>query len=452
MRVVVLGAGYAGVTLTKQLERSLPDDVDLVLVDDTGVHLVQHELHRVVRRPSIADAITVPLSELVDEATVREGRVTHVDREERVVHFTDDGRLSYDVAAVCLGAETAYYDLPGVEEHSTPLKRLEDAYRIRDEFDRVLESGGRVVVGGAGLSGVQVAGELAELAEPKGGRCSPDDAGTAGGRDQTDEPQRIDIDATDDPSSPGNAGPTDDADDLAETEPPETVDDDWGTASEVELRNDVTVTLLEQFDSVAPTFPERFQRAVHDQLTSRGVEVRTGATVTRATDDEIHLEDGSVLDYDQLVWTGGIRGPDALDGERPVVRSHLRLDRTTFVVGDAARMVDDDGEAVPASSQAAIRAAKVGAANVERLVSHLREGDVDDFEPRLKRFDFNSPGWLVSVGNGAVAQVGPTVFTGRAALALKASVGAGYLSSVGAVREAVDLVNEELGIDPGRDD
>ncbi|MFB6308162.1 MAG: NADH dehydrogenase FAD-containing subunit, partial [Haloarculaceae archaeon] len=79
-----------------------------------------------------------------------------------------------------------------------------------------------------------------------------------------------------------------------------------------------------------------------------------------------------------------------------------------------------------------------------RLVQHRLDGG--GFEPRLDRYEFDSPGWLVSVGDGAVAQVGPTVLRGRAALALKTSVGAGYLGSVGAVENAVDLVREELGI------
>jgi NADH dehydrogenase len=54
------------------------------------------------------------------------------------------------------------------------------------------------------------------------------------------------------------------------------------------------------------------------------------------------------------------------------------------------------------------------------------------------------PGWIVSVGDGAIAQVGPKVVTGTAAKALKASVGAGYLSSVRAIRQATELVGEEL--------
>jgi NADH dehydrogenase len=143
-----------------------------------------------------------------------------------------------------------------------------------------------------------------------------------------------------------------------------------------------------------------------------------------------------------------------MDDERPVVRSDLRLAGDTFAVGDAAAVVDTDGEAVPASAQAAIRQARVAAKNVTALVEHRLDG-AGGFDPRLARYTFDSPGWLVTVGDGAVAQVGGSVLTGRAALALKTSVGAGYLGSVGAVENAVDLVQSDLGLtgdDDGEDD
>ncbi|WP_227354357.1 NAD(P)/FAD-dependent oxidoreductase [Haladaptatus salinisoli] len=369
MQVAVLGAGYAGLTLARKLERSLPDDATLVVVERTGEHLVQHELHRVVRRPSLADDIVVPLDEVLN-CEIREARVESVAPAENRVSL-DDGELAYDYAAVCLGAETAFYDLPGVEEHATPLKRLDHAREIRDDFTAL--DGGRVVVGGAGLSGVQVAGELAALAR--------------------------------------------------------------------EEAVDAEIVLLEQFAEVAPEFPANFREAVRSELEARDVEVRTGTAVERADGNEIALADGSALAYDQFVWTGGIRGPDALGGDRPRVDSTLRLGDGTFVVGDAARVVDGDGESVPASAQAAVREARVVAKNIARLV----EGGDDVFDPRLDQFTFDSPGWLVSVGDGAVAQIGPTVVTGTAAKALKATVGVRYLSSVGAVRNAVELIGEELG-------
>jgi len=377
MHVAVLGAGYAGVSLTRTLERSLPAEVEITLVDERDTHVVQHLVHRIVTHPSVADELTVPIADLLDRAEHRQAQVSDVDPDAGVVDLAD-GDLSYDLGVVALGAQTAYYDLPGVREHSTPLKRPRHAEQIRADALELCERGGTVVVGGAGLSGIQVAGELAALT---------DDEGTA----------------------------TDGAD----------------------------VRLLEQFDTVAPNFPAQFQRAVAEELTERGVSVETGRAVADVDGGTITLEDGEDLGYDQFVWTGGIAGQDAMAGQRPEVRADLRLGERTFVVGDAARVVDANGEPAPASAQTAVRQADVAATNVERLVEYHREGN--GFEPRLDRYRYDELGWLVSVGDGTVAQVGPTVVRGPAAKAMKTTVGAGYLASVGAISQASDYVWEAVG-------
>ncbi|MFC6736870.1 NAD(P)/FAD-dependent oxidoreductase, partial [Halolamina salina] len=300
MDVLVLGGGYAGLTVTRKLERRLPASATLTLVDDTGSHLVQHELHRAVREPDYVDDISVPLEEILDRATLREAEVTDVDRDARTVSLADGDTLDYDYCVVAFGAETAYYGIPGVEEHATPLKRLEHAATIRREFEAVVDQlghddpvtdadrAGTVVVGGAGLSGVQVAGELAAMARER---------------------------------------------DVADS---------------------VEIVLLEQELTVAPGFPEQFQRATRELLDEQGVDVRTGTTVTAADDARITTE-GGTIDYDQFVWTGGIRGNEAMGGDRPEVRGDLRLDERTFALGDAVRIVDADGEPVPASASAAVR-------------------------------------------------------------------------------------------------
>ncbi|RLM53577.1 NADH dehydrogenase FAD-containing subunit [Halobellus sp. Atlit-31R] len=422
MRVVILGAGYAGVTLARRLESALPPSVDLVVVDESETHLVKHEVHRVIRRPSVADAIQVPLTKLFDRATVRTERVSEVDRENRTVHFADGESLSYDYAAVCLGSTTADYGIPGVAEHGLVLTSVEDALAIREAFFDALESrtetdsdaeavadgetdsdaeavadgetGGadvdtssdtraepvadaeplHVVVGGAGLSGIQTAGELAALAREE------------------------------------------------------------GVAAEI--------TLVEQLDDVAPNFPANFREAVRAELQERGVSISTGTTVERATADAVETDRGT-FDADVFVWTGGIRGTDAMAGDRPVVRNDLRVDERTFAVGDAARAVDVDGEPVPASASAALREAGTVADNIARLVEYEQRGSTE-FAPRLDPYRFEVPGWIATVGEGTVAQLGPEVVTGAAAKAMKTAVGAGHLSAVGAVRDAVELVEAEL--------
>ncbi|MFC7096502.1 NAD(P)/FAD-dependent oxidoreductase [Halobaculum marinum] len=379
MHVAVLGAGYAGVALTRKLESRLPSDVDITLVDESADHVLVHETHRAIRRPAVADAISIPVEDLLDRAEFVRDRVVDVDAEAGQAELASGDTIEWDYGALCLGSETAYYGIEGLREHATPLKSLDDAARVREDFLDVVEHGGRVVVGGAGLSGVQVAGELAALAREEG----------------------------------------------------------------AEVPEDVEVVVVEMLDDVAPNFPANFRRAVREQLTDRGVDVETGTTVEEVFDDRLVTDDGD-LRYDQLVWTGGIAGDDALDGDRPVVRADLRLTDRTFALGDAARAVDANGEPVPASASAAIREAKTVAENLARLVDHDRTAQPDDFEPRLARYRFEVPGWLVSIGDGAVAQLGPTVLTGTAAKASKAGVGAGYLTSVGAVDKARKLVEEEL--------
>jgi NADH dehydrogenase len=378
--VLVLGGGYAGVTLARALERRLPDDHEIILIDDDGQHLLQHELHRVVRRPDLADEIAIPVESLLDEASLRVAAVEDVSVEDRSVELGSE-TLSYDACAVAIGAGPSLA-VDGVADHGIPLKSVADARGIHERaVDVLAREDGRIVVGGAGLSGVQVAGELAVLAD----------------------------------EAPGADG-------------------------------EGAITVVEQTSAVAPGFDTPFSSAIRAALEDRGIEVRTGTAIERATADAVELDGGRSIDHDLLVWTGGIDGRRALDGDRPVVDATLRLGDRTFGLGDAVRAIDRDGEAVPATAQAAVRQAETVATNIERV---LEGGGA--FDPRLEQFSFDSPGWVVSVGNGAVAKVGPTVLSGSAAVALKTSVGVGYLSSVGARREAVDLVNQELGIALGKD-
>jgi len=382
MRAAVFGAGYAGLTVARRLERRGPDDLDLVVVDESDTHLVQHELHRVVRRPSLADTITVPLDDVLPEATVRRARVESVDAEAGVATLdAEDGEeseLNYDVGAVCLGAETEFYDLPGVEDHAVPLKSLDDARAIHE--DAMDAAGGQAVVGGGGLSGVQVAGELAALSAAEG----------------------LDLD----------------------------------------------VTVVERNEAVAPGFDPAFRNAVRDELDARDVTVETGVAVESADEATVHLEDGRSLSQDVFVWTGGIRGPAALGGDRPRVGSDLRVSDSTVVVGDAGTVVGEDGDVAPPSAQTAIRQAAVAAAMLLADVNGKTRDDGDDSTAEAERSatdEYDAAGWVVSVGDGAVAQVGPVVLSGEPARAAKAVIGAGHLGSIGSVGRAVDLVAEEFG-------
>jgi len=167
-KVVVLGAGYAGAGAITQLESKLTD-AELVWIADQDYHLVLHESHRVIRDPSVQEKITIPVEEIKSPSTTFvEGEVVDLDTTDRVVELGDGTTVDYDYVVVALGSGTAYYGIPGLAENSLTLKSLDDALEIHDQIKAAASGASRndpvqVAIGGAGLSGIQTAGEVAEF-------------------------------------------------------------------------------------------------------------------------------------------------------------------------------------------------------------------------------------------------------------------------------------------------
>ena len=168
--VVVLGAGYAGAGAIQQLEDELSGvDAELTWISENSYHLVLHEAHRVIRDPSVESDITIPVGDIASPSTeFVQGRVENVDTDERTVEIAGSDAVEYDYLLVALGSQTAYYGIPGMAENASTLKSLDDALEIHEQVKRAASEASRndpakVVIGGAGLSGVQSAGEVAEF-------------------------------------------------------------------------------------------------------------------------------------------------------------------------------------------------------------------------------------------------------------------------------------------------
>jgi NADH dehydrogenase len=168
-RVVVLGAGYAGAGAISKLEEELGSDAELVWVSETDYHLVLHEAHRIIRDPGVREKITIPVEDIKSRSTeFVHDSVLDVDTDERVVELEESDDEPYDYLVVGIGSETATYGIEGMAEHPLTLKSLDDALEIHEHVkeaarEATREDPARVVVGGAGLSGIQSAGEIAEF-------------------------------------------------------------------------------------------------------------------------------------------------------------------------------------------------------------------------------------------------------------------------------------------------
>jgi NADH dehydrogenase len=172
--VVVLGSGYAGAGAIKSLESHLDGRADVTWISDVDYHLVLHESHRCIRDPSVREKITIPVSEIKSRSTdFVQATVEGINVDDRTVELEEAPDVDYDYLLVGIGSRTAFFGIEGLREYAHTLKSLDDALGIHDALSEAAASATRddpatVVVGGAGLSGIQTAGEVAEYRDDYG--------------------------------------------------------------------------------------------------------------------------------------------------------------------------------------------------------------------------------------------------------------------------------------------
>jgi NADH dehydrogenase len=384
-QVVVLGSGYAGAGAVTRFEEVTDESTELTWISEHDYHLVLHEAHRVIRDTSVASKISIPVDEIKSpETTFRQDRVTGVDVDEREVHLADGEPVSYDYLLVALGSRTAFYGIEGLKEHSHTLKGLDDAREIhRDVADAAANATradpAQVVVGGAGLSGIQSAGEIAEYRDE---HRAPIDVTLVEGLDEV---------------FPGN---------------------------DPELQG---------------ALRKRLEAAGVDIMCGEFVSKVDADTIYVGGGED---EEPTELDYDVFLWTGGITGQDELadatvdkdDRSNRVYadRDFRTSDDRVFAIGDSALIEQGPEEFAPPTAQAAWQAAEVAGENLFRAAKGQS----------LRTWTHDDKGTLISVGDEAVAHgVDPLpidTFGGIGAELLKKAVAARWIADVSSIGRAID--------------
>lgn len=369
-QVVIIGGGFGGFTAARRLKRA---PVDVTVVDRTNHHLFQPLLYQVATATLAASDIAAPLRWLLRRqrnTTVLLGEATSIDPARRVV-VLDRGvtELPYDYLIVATGTRHSYFGHPEWESIAPGLKSLEDALAIRHRFLLAFEEAERatdeaerqaletfVIVGG-GPTGVELAGMLPGIAHIA---FRPD-------------------------------------------------------FRHIDTRQ-VRVLLLEGLDRLLPSFPASLAARARRDLEALGVQVRTGALVTRLTRDAVHVGDERIPAR-TVFWAAG-------NAASPLAQSlGVRLDRTgrvfverdlsipgypeVFVVGDLAVVCKDDGiTQVPGVAPAAIQEGRTAAANVVAAIAG---------KPRTA-FHYVNKGDLATIGrHRAIANFGFVKVTGLVA-------------------------------------
>ena len=172
-QIVVLGSGYAGAGAIQRLESEFGNDADITWISASDYHLVLHESHRCIRNPSVRETITIPIEEIKDPSTdFIQAHAEDVDTDDREVVLEDGRTVAYDYLLVAIGSQTSFFGIQGLEEHAHTVEGIDDVLAIHEDLKSGSEAAthgdpAQVVVGGAGLSGIQTAGEVAEFRDER---------------------------------------------------------------------------------------------------------------------------------------------------------------------------------------------------------------------------------------------------------------------------------------------
>jgi len=378
--VVVLGAGYAGLTVAEEVHRRSRGTVPIVLVDRHPLHVLRTELYEVGQIAAAGTNVarwTVSLDRVFGRTsvTVRQGTVEAIDLERRVVRL-DDGEVSFGELAVCLGNVASYYGVSGAADHTYNVYRLSGAQRLGKAIVEIERSSPslkgerrpRIVVVGGGSTGTELAAEVATT--------------------------------------------------------------DWGKIVGTPVRPPDVYLLTGALPFLAG-FPPRLIDHARKILHEIGVTIVHGLNVVSVDANRVHLEDGSVLACDAAVWCAGVEAPAVVrelsvpHGRGGRIATEPTLELTghpgVFAVGDVAEFKDPaTGMLVPGTAQAALAEARTAARNI---VARAAGADLEPFRYRER-------GVIVALGVGRGAGVLSRVtIWGSPARLLKRVVEKEYLRS-----------------------
>ncbi len=375
-RVLILGAGSAGLSAALELQRNRSTEprLEITLVDQHNYHLFTPLLYQVVTGGVEPGHISFPLRSLLHHGGVvgpvmfRQSQIQGIDLDKKKV-ITDNGELGWDYLVVALGSTTNFFDLSDGENHALSLKSLRDGIdlhnRILDRYEAALLEADEqcrrefltfVIVGG-GSTGVELAASIQDYVRKVLIRDFPS------------------------------------------------------------LTPQVRVVLAEARDNILLEMKVEMREVALRRLRSQGVEVLLGTHIVKAWSGGVETASGQTIPTRTAIWVAGIKPvgiaqslplDKASDG-RILVNRNLEAPAIpgVYIVGDCAYLPQEPGsEPYPPTGQIAVRQGMTCARNILNAVAG---------KPLLP-FRYKYKGELISMGrNVAVAQIGNQAFDGLAA-------------------------------------
>ncbi|WP_058300828.1 NAD(P)/FAD-dependent oxidoreductase [Gorillibacterium timonense] len=388
-QIVVLGGGYGGVLTAKKLGKQLKkQDVRITLIDRNPYHTLLTELHEVAAGRVDEDSIKVDLKKVFagfKNVDVVQDEIAHIDFDSKKLHG-DTKAYSYDYLVIGTGSKPTYFGIPGAEEHAFSLWSFDDAVNLKEQILNMFRNGVKernaakrkemltFVVVGAGFTGVEMIGELAEYVQ------------------------------------------------------------DLCREHHIE-RSEVDLYVVDMVDKILPILPEKLIKKSERYLKKLGVNIITGSKITGVTEQGVQLGNRAIASK-TVIWTAGVEGSELagnLDVEQKGRKRLLTNDKLqvpdrpeVYVVGDNIFYIPEGATApVPQMVENAEQAAPIIAHNI---ASEFLGKPKKSYKPSFH-------GMMVSIGSRyGVANVGlPNMMfqlTGFMAMLSKHAINILYLSQV----------------------
>ena len=359
--IIIVGGGFAGVNLAKQLTNH--EDYKVILVDKNNYNFFPPLLYQVATGYLETTNISYPFRKLFRNKKNFQFRLGSVERvvADQNQLILDTGVLTYDYLVFATGTETNFFGMQSVQENSIPMKTVEDALYMRNYLLEMLEKASRepdpierkkyltIVVAGGGPTGVELSGMFADMKNS-----------------------------------------------VIPSDYPELI----GSGGEIYLVDGLKVVL-------AP-MSEKSQRYTYDTLTKMGVKIHLDSLVKDYKDDTVHFADGQTIIAKTLIWAAGVtsivfEGIPAESygrGKRMIVDAFNKVENTNniYAIGDTCIQTSDASfpNGHPQVAQVAIQQGKLLGQNFKSML----KGDT------LKPFKYNDKGSMAIIGrNKAVADL-----------------------------------------------
>lgn len=347
-RIVILGAGYAGIFLATNIARYLKGKAgEVILIDRNPYHQLLQEIHLVATGFRTANEVKIPILRLIDGMDIKFIQSTTKQiRPDKNLVVLESTEIKYDILIICLGASTKYFKIRGAEENSLPLRSISDASMIYDRISALIKLNKKqnIVIVGGGATGVSLAGALSDF-----------------------------------------------------------IKDSKKTDS-------LSITIIEALPNILSGWDERLVKKVNEVLHKKGIRIMTRSPVTKVENSgsSVYLsddDDATKIQSSLTIWTAGVKGYDIpIDPEvektkdgKIIVNEFCQIDRypNIFSIGDIAAVKDENGKLYPPLAQIAIREAKY----LSKLIpKHFIDGsDVSSLPD--EKFEYIIKVQLISLGN-----------------------------------------------------